>query len=99
MYFPTRDPEKVYRGLDSHRRPVMRSMKKAMGNFRRKHFIGDECVLEVGSGNGFLRSIMEHKGEWVQLDYSERGLKSYHGLSVQASAWTAPLLVLNEISF
>lgn len=55
--------------FEDHRNLVIRATRRLLQDFYDRNFQGDEIVLEVGSGTGFLRrNWPEFSGGWIQLD-------------------------------
>ncbi len=63
--------------FEQYRNYTLRATKNLLSDFYNKYFKGNERVLEVGSGKGFLRRNWpeEFKGEWIQLDSNPDFLK------------------------
>lgn len=55
---------------EQNRSLILRATRKIFSSFDKENFQGNERILEVGSGMGFLRRNWpnNYRGEWVQLD-------------------------------
>lgn len=63
-------------GFERRRMFVARATRRLMRGIYKMHFQGDEKILEIGSGIGFLyRHFPEHKGVFIQTDYVASFLK------------------------
>ena len=55
--------------LENRRNLFLRATKDALAHFYKNNFAGNEKVLEIGAGTGFMkRNLLEHKGKWLQLE-------------------------------
>ncbi len=83
--------------FENNRNLVLRATKNLLSGFYRQNFQGNERVLELGSGTGFLRRSWpdEFQGEWIQLDsqpaFLEESKRRFpEGTYVNASAYDLP---------
>lgn len=83
--------------FEYNRNLVLRATNQLLSEFYSKHFNGDERVLEVGSGTGFLKRNWpkEFNGEWTQLDAQEAFLQEAEkrfpkGTYIEGSAYDLP---------
>lgn len=93
-------PKEDVRILDEFealRSRVLRATKNILADFYSNNFLGNERVLEIGSGTGFLRRNWpdEFQGEWVQLDsqptFLQEGKKRLqNGIYVSGSVYELP---------
>ena len=85
--------EEIFRRFQEARDPVVRSTQLLLEQFYREHFAGNETVLEIGAGMGFLRRQwpQDYKGEWIQLDQQRELLEKAEGQRLCGSAYDIPL--------
>lgn len=72
--------DQAFEGFGKARRPVIRATRRLLEDFYREHFRGNETVLEIGAGQGFLYRNWpkQYSGKWIQLDREEHLL--YHAI-------------------
>lgn len=63
--------------FENYRNLVSRSTRRLLDDFYHKNFSGNEKVLEIGSGTGYLKRNWpgEFNGEWIQQDSQPTFLK------------------------
>lgn len=76
---------------------VLSATRQLLSDFYRQRFRGDERVLEVGSGTGFLKRVWseESSGEWIELDsqlafLGEARKRKFEGRYVGGSVYQLP---------
>ncbi len=94
--FWTSEDITVLQSFESNRTLFARATRELFRGLYRKYFQGDEKVLEIGSGIGFLkRHFPNHQGTWIQLDAESTFLreaqrKHPQGVYMTASAYKLP---------
>ncbi len=95
----TWDPEdiKLLDGFEENRTLVLRATKQIFQDFCDQNLQGNEKVLEIGSGTGFLKRNWPENfhGEWIQLDSQPAFLKEVkkklkNETYIQGSAYELP---------
>lgn len=83
--------------FEKDRNLVLRATRQLFLNFYKQNFQGNERVLEVGSGTGFLKRNWpeEFKGEYIQLDSQSAFLeeaknRNPNGTYINGSAYELP---------
>lgn len=83
--------------FEKDRNLVLRATKQILLNFCKQNFQGNERVLEVGSGTGFMKRNWpkEFQGEYIQLDSQPAFLKvgktkNFNEVYVGGSAYELP---------
>ncbi len=82
--------------FEKGRNLVLRATKQIFRDFYKQNFQGNEKVLEVGSGTGFLKRNWPENfhGEWIQLDsqpaFLKEAKKRSNGTYIQGSAYRIP---------
>lgn len=85
--------EESFQEFDNARKPVLRATQKLLSELCDEYFDGDETVLEIGAGKGFLERNWPkgYHGTWIQLDREYSLLQHSKGMRVAASAYKTPL--------
>ncbi|MCK4730696.1 MAG: class I SAM-dependent methyltransferase [Candidatus Aenigmarchaeota archaeon] len=94
----TWDPEDIelLDDFEESRNLALRATKQLFLDFYNKNFQGDEKVLEIGSGTGFLKRNWSENfhGEWIQMDsqpaFLKEAKKKSNGTYIQGSAYRIP---------
>jgi ubiquinone/menaquinone biosynthesis C-methylase UbiE len=83
--------------LEGRRSLFLRATQDALAYFYKKNFEGNEKVLEIGAGTGFMKRNWpkEYRGKWVQLEpqaafLKEANKRTKNEISVHANVYDIP---------